>query len=117
VNHALPAAERAALDSSPRESRPGATLLSLTVRAATGELRIVAIWQALGEYAAQARWTRVQCHARQNVDELTVTLASISPSDLAGIAQRLNALPWLAAASFHLADIRWSSIPRETAHR
>ncbi|WP_421377157.1 hypothetical protein ACOCG7_05885 [Paraburkholderia sp. DD10] len=72
----------------------------------TGELRIVAVWQALGVYATQARWSRVRCHARQNIDELTVTLASISPSELAGIAQGLNALPWVVAAFFHLADIR-----------
>lgn len=109
MNRARPAAELA-LTASPSENQPGATSLSLTVRAATGELRIVAVWQALGEHAAQARQSRVHCHAKQNVDEMTVTFASISPSELAGIAQRLNALPWVVVASSHLADVRWPGV-------
>ncbi|MDR6412206.1 UNVERIFIED_ORG: hypothetical protein ABIC62_005718 [Burkholderia sp. 1595] len=111
MNREEPAVEPAPPDPSPDESRPGATRLTLSVRAATGALRIVAVWQALGAHAAQARWSRVHCHVRQDVDELTVTFGSISPAELAGIAQRLNALPWVVAASFHVADLRGAGAP------
>ena len=115
MNPDRPAGERVPPDSSREESRPGATLLSLTVRAAAGGLRIVAVWQALGAHAAQARRTRVHYHAKQHVDELTVTFGSIPPAELADIVQRLNALPWVAVASFHVADARWPDAPDGTA--
>jgi hypothetical protein len=76
-----------------------ATPSSITVRAAAGQLRIVPVWQALGQHAAQAKRTRLRHNEKDNIAEMTVTFESVSPSDLAEIAMRLSTLPWVVAAS------------------
>jgi hypothetical protein len=75
---------------------------SVTVRAA-GHLRVVAVWQAFGEYAAQVQRTTVHCKRKTNLEEMTVTFRSTSLQDLSEITRRLNALSWVSAASLHVA--------------
>jgi hypothetical protein len=55
--------------------------------------------QVLGQHAARAKRARVRCHGKQNIDELTVTLESVAPVDLAAITAQLSAQPWVVAAS------------------
>jgi len=62
---------------------------SLTVRAAAGQLRIIPIWQALGQHAAHAKRIRVHCSRKHDFDEMTVTFESVSPAALADISRRL----------------------------
>ncbi|MFM0732614.1 hypothetical protein PQQ52_19185 [Paraburkholderia sediminicola] len=73
----------------------------ITVRAASGQLRIIQVWQALGQYATQAMHARVHCSRKHDFDEMTVTFEAVSPAALADIAQRLSAQPWVVAASLH----------------
>ncbi|OAJ51723.1 hypothetical protein A6V36_36845 [Paraburkholderia ginsengiterrae] len=72
---------------------------SITVRAAAGQLRIVPVWQALGQHAAQAKRTRLRHNEKHNIEEITVTFESVSPADLAEIVGRLSTLSWVVAAS------------------
>ncbi|MEX3985283.1 hypothetical protein AB4Y45_40735 [Paraburkholderia sp. EG287A] len=72
---------------------------SLTVRAATGELKIIAVCQAIGEHAAQAGRARIHQDSKHNFEEITVMFESISSADLTEIAGRLNALPWVTVAT------------------
>ena len=76
---------------------------SITVRAATGQLRVVSVWQAFGQCAAQAERTTVHCKRKNGLEEMTVTFESISLAELSEITRRLNALPWVSAASLHVA--------------
>ena len=82
---------------------------SLTVRAAAGQLRIIPIWQALGQHAAHAKRIRVHCSRKHDFDEMTVTFESVSPAALADITRRLGAQPWIVTASLHTAQ---TSAPR-----
>jgi len=76
---------------------------SITVRAATGQLRVVSVWQAFGQSAAQVRRTILHCKKKKVLEAMTVTFASISLAELTEIIDRLNALPWVDAASFRVA--------------
>jgi hypothetical protein len=76
---------------------------SLTVRAAAGQLRIIAVWRALGRYAAQAERANVRCSRKYGFEELTLTFGPVSPAALAAIAYRLRAQSWVVAASLHTA--------------
>ena len=76
---------------------------SLTVRAAAGQLRVIAIWRALGQHAAQAKRTNVHCSRKHGFEELTVTFEAVSPAELVAIAWRLRAQSWVVAASLHTA--------------
>lgn len=87
-------------DKHPTDANPS----SITVRAAAGQLRIVPVWQALGQHASQGKRTRLRHNEKHNIDEMTVTFESVSPEDLAKIARRLSILPWVVAASFHAAQ-------------
>ena len=73
------------------------------MRAATGQLRVVSVWQAFGRCAAQAERTTVHCKRKNGLEEMTVTFESISLTELSEIIGRLNALPWVSAASLHVA--------------
>jgi hypothetical protein len=75
---------------------------SITVRAATGQLRVVSVWQAFGQSAAQAQRTIVHCKKNKDLEEMTVTFDSISLAELTEIIGRLNALPWVSAASLRV---------------
>ncbi|ANB72646.1 hypothetical protein AYM40_09900 [Paraburkholderia phytofirmans OLGA172] len=81
----------------------GAAPSSLTVRAAAGQLRIIPVWQALGQHAAHAKRIRVHCSRKQDFFEMTVTFESVSPTALTDITRRLSAQPWVVAASLHTA--------------
>jgi len=72
------------------------------VRAATGQLRVVSVWQAFGQSAARAQGTIVHCKKNKGLEEMTVTFASISLAELTEIMGRLNALPWVSAASLRV---------------
>ena len=76
---------------------------SITVRAATGQLRVVSVWQAFGHSAAQAQRTIVRCKKNKDLEEMTVTFDSISLAELTEIIGRLSALPWVSAASLRVA--------------
>ncbi|SAL34051.1 hypothetical protein AWB69_03092 [Caballeronia udeis] len=78
-------------------------LPSITVRAATGQLRVVSVWQAFGRYAVQAQRTTVHCKRKSGLEEMTVVFESISLAELSEIVRRLNALSWVSAASLHVA--------------
>jgi hypothetical protein len=78
---------------------------SITVRAATGQLRIVSVWQAFGPSAAQAQRTSVHCKKDKDLEEMTVTFASISLAELTEIISRLNALTWVSAASLRVTTV------------
>ncbi|MPW22916.1 hypothetical protein GCT13_40565 [Paraburkholderia sp. CNPSo 3157] len=69
------------------------------MRAGAGQLRILPVWQALGQHAAQARRTRIHCSKKHNVDEMTVMFEAVSTSDLREVAWRLNAQSWVVATS------------------
>ena len=81
--------------------QPERTPLSVKVRAAAGQLRIIPVWQALGPHAAQAKRAWVYCSKTHNFDELTVTFESVSPAALLEVARRLRAQPWVIAAGLH----------------
>jgi hypothetical protein len=68
-----------------------------------GQLRIISVWQALGQHASQAKRTTVHCHRKHDLEEMTVTFGSVSPAELTEIAHRLSELPWVVAASLHTA--------------
>jgi hypothetical protein len=90
------------LMTSPYESPPYDAPQSITVRAATGQLRVVSVWQAFGQSAAQAQRTIVHCKKNKDLEEMTVTFASISLAELTEIISRLNALTWVSAASLRV---------------
>lgn len=98
----------------PDERQPDAAPLSVTVRAAAGQLRIIPVWQALGQHAAQAKRTRVHCSRKHDIDEMTVTFESVSPAELAEIARRLNAQPWVVAASLQFAGTSSPNVRSKT---
>ncbi|WP_171928037.1 hypothetical protein [Paraburkholderia madseniana] len=77
--------------------------MSITVRAAAGQLRIIPVWQALGRHAPLAKRTRVYQDRKHDFDEMTVTFESVSPAELTDIARRLSTQPWVIAASLHIA--------------
>jgi hypothetical protein len=72
---------------------------SITVRAAAGQLRIIPVWQALGQHAARAKRIRVHCSRKHDFEEMTVTFESVPPAALTDIARRLGAQSWVVAAS------------------
>ena|SRR5258708_4976041 len=74
----------------------------ITVRAAAGQLRVIPVWQALGQYAAQAMRARVHCSRKHDFDEMTIMFESVSPAVPADIARRLSAQSWVVAASLRL---------------
>jgi len=88
-------------DKHPADDTPS----SITVRAAAGQLRIVPVWQAFGQHAAQAIRNGLRHNDTHNIAEMTVSFESVSPADQAEIARRLSALPWVLAASLHPAGI------------
>ena len=90
-----------------------ATPSSVTVRTAAGQLRIIPVWQALGQHAAQAKRTRLRHDEKHNFDEMTVSFESVAPADLAEIARRLSTLPWVVATSLHTAQTTSSQHPRQ----
>ncbi len=90
------------LMTSPYESPSCDASPSITVRAATGQLRVVSVWQAFGPSAAQAQRTSVHCKKNKGLEEMTVTFASISLAELTEIISRLNALTWVSAASLRV---------------
>lgn len=45
----------------------------------------------------------MHCKRKNGLEEMTVTFESISLAELGEIIRRLNALPWVSAASLHLA--------------
>ncbi|MEZ0605689.1 hypothetical protein ACAX43_26500 [Paraburkholderia sp. IW21] len=93
----------------PDEHQADATAVNLTIRTAAGRLRIIPVWQALGAHAVQARRTRVHCSRRHNFDEMTVTFESVPVEELAEIATRLNAQPWVVTASLHTPVVKEST--------
>lgn len=76
---------------------------SITVRAA-GQLKIIPVWQALGQHASRAKRTRTHCHRKQQFDEMTVTFESFSRAEGIDIARRVSALPWVVAAALEVAE-------------
>lgn len=84
-------------DRHPADTTPA----SITVRATAGALRIIPVWQALGQWAAHAKRTRVHRFGRQGFDEMTVTFDAISALELTEIARWLSAQSWVVAASLH----------------
>src|ERR1700730_12594206 len=76
---------------------------SITVRAATGQLRVVSVWQAFGRCAAQAQRTTVHCKRKNGLEEMPVTFESNSLADLSELPGRLNALSGVNAAPLHVA--------------
>ncbi len=80
----------------PDERQTVATPASITVRAAAGQLRIISVWQALGQSASQATRTTVHCHSK-------ITFGPVSPAELTEITHRLSVLPWVVAATLHVA--------------
>lgn len=87
----------------PDARQTDATPASITVRTAVGQLRVISVWQALGKSASRATRTTVHCHPKHDFEEMTVTFGPVSPAELAAIADRLSALPWVVAASLHAA--------------
>lgn len=71
----------------------------LTVRAATGHLRVIPVWQALGERGIHAVAIRVRCHAKENLDELILTFDSASRDEWIEVTLRLNRHSWVVATS------------------
>lgn len=71
--------------------------------AATGQLRVASVWQAFGRSAAQAQRAIAHCKKDKDLEEMTITFASISLAELTEIIGRLNALPWVRAASLRVA--------------
>ncbi|MGF6759028.1 hypothetical protein [Paraburkholderia sp. GAS334] len=92
------------------DHRADAIASSITVRAAAGQLKIIPVWQALGQHASQARRTRVHCHRKHQFDEMTVTFESISRADVLDIARRVSALPWVVAATLDVGESSSSSM-------
>jgi hypothetical protein len=62
----------------------------------------VSVWQAFGQSAAQAQRTIVHRKKNKDLEEMTVTFASISLAELTEIISRLNALTWVSAASLRV---------------
>jgi hypothetical protein len=87
---------------------------SITVRAAAGQMRIIPVWQTLGRYAPQATRARIHCSRKRDFDEMTVTFEAVPPAALADIVRRLNAQPWVVAASLELAGASSSNVRSET---
>jgi hypothetical protein len=73
----------------------------LTVRAETGNLRIVAIWQALGCKADRAEHVRTRVDRRHGFEEMTITFAAVPPDTLGDMVNRLIALPWTLDVYFY----------------
>lgn len=73
----------------------------LTVRAKTGNLRVVAAWQVLGCDAHHADHVRVRVDHRHGYEEMTVTFAGVSSDTLATMVDRLIGLPWALDAYFY----------------
>lgn len=71
----------------------------LIVRAPAGCLRIIPVWQAVGQCSMRALSSRVRCSAKENVDELTLVFDSVSYSELRQIALQISAQPGGVKAS------------------
>lgn len=84
---------------------------SITVRATAGQLRIIPVWQALGQHAAQAKRPRLYHNEKHNFDEMTVSSESVAPADLAEIVERLHTQPWVVAASLQTAQASLPNVP------
>lgn len=67
----------------------------ITVRAAAGQLRVIPVWQTLGQHATCARRVRIHCSAKHGFEEMTVIFDSVSPGTLTDIARRLRAQQWV----------------------
>ncbi len=74
----------------------------LMVRAASHCLRIVAVWQALGDEARHTGHVRVRIDHRHGFEEMTLSYAAVSADVLAQTVNRLIALPWVLDACFYL---------------
>jgi hypothetical protein len=83
---------------------------SVTVRAAAGQLRIVPVWQALGQHAAHAKRTRLHLSEKHNFDEMTISFESVPPGDLAEIVERLRTQPWVVAATLQTAQASFPNV-------
>ena len=88
---------------------------SVTVRTAAGQLRIIPVWQALGEHAARAKRTRLHLSEKHNFDEMTVSFESVPLGDLAEIVERLRTQPWVVAASLQTAQTSFSNVAHKGA--
>ncbi|WP_338861920.1 hypothetical protein IHE31_01380 (plasmid) [Mycetohabitans rhizoxinica] len=70
----------------------------LTVHASTGELRIIAVWAALGAYAGHVTQSRIRCNRKLAVDVLELDFRDIPNAALMDIAAHLSAAPWVRDA-------------------
>jgi hypothetical protein len=73
----------------------------LTVRARTGDLRIVAAWQVLDHEARHADHVRIRIDHRHHFEEMTVTFVAVSPDTLIDMVGSLARLPWVLDACFY----------------
>jgi len=73
----------------------------LTVRAKTGDLRIVAVWKVLGCEARHADHVRIRIDRRHHFEEMSVTFAAVPPDALIDMVGRLVKLPWVLDACFY----------------
>ncbi|MFL9860025.1 hypothetical protein PQR72_30550 [Paraburkholderia madseniana] len=94
----------------PDKHQTDATPSSITVRTAAGQLRIIPVWQAFGQHAAQAKRTQLHRSEKHNIDEMTVAFESVSPADLAEIVERLRTQPWVVAASLQTAQTSFPNV-------
>jgi len=63
---------------------------------------VVSVWQAFGQSAAHAQRIIVHCKKKKDLEAMTITFACISLAELTESIDRLNALPWVDAASFRV---------------
>jgi hypothetical protein len=82
----------------------------ITVRAAAGQLRIIPVWQALGQHAAQAKRPRLYHNEKYKFDEMTVSFESVALADLAEIVERLRTQSWVVAASLQTAQTSFPNV-------
>ncbi|MCG1055363.1 hypothetical protein KQH49_10620 [Mycetohabitans sp. B5] len=77
---------------------PQPATVRLTVRASTGELRIIAVWAALGAYASHVTQSRIRCNRKLAIDVLELNFRDIPDAALTDIAAYLSAAPWVRDA-------------------
>jgi hypothetical protein len=80
---------------------PSKNVRRLKVRTATGQLRVVAVWQLLQSYPSSVEEVVFSFDRRNGYEEMTVSLAATSSSQLREIVARLVALPWVLDACFY----------------
>lgn len=88
------------LDAGRRLATPTAASAAarLVVRCTTGELRVIAVWAALGGYARNVTRSEVQRERKLAADVLNLTFRDMPEVALAGIAAQLATLPWVRDA-------------------